>query len=140
METIINNEKALDDYVKFLRAKFAKERIIRVSAVNAKARTITQNKALHKFCAMLAKELNDGGFDFRTFIKDGYPVPFNVALVKEFIWGPIQKAVTGFDSSTKPEAKQYSEIYDALNTKLIEHGLYVPWPCKDELIAKSYHE
>ncbi|MDC0637457.1 hypothetical protein OAP25_02030 [Flavobacteriaceae bacterium] len=140
METTINNQKALDDYIVFLRAKLEKDKAIKVSAKSAKARTLTQNRTLHLFCTHLAKALNDGGFDFRAFIKEGYPVPFNEALVKEYIWGPIQKAITGFDSSTKPTPKQYSEIYDALNTKLIEHGLFCPWPCKEEMIAKSYHE
>lgn len=134
----INDDKALEDYIMFLRAKFKKDKAIKVSVKSAKTRSLTQNRALHLFCKQLSVALNDAGFDFREFVKEGYPVPFNEALVKEYLWGPIQRAVTGFDSSTKPEPKQYSEIYDALNMKLLEHGLFVPWPCKDEMIAKSY--
>ena len=136
-DTLINNEKALNDYIGFLRSKFEKDKAIKVSVKSAKTRTPTQNRSLHLFCKQLSDVLNDAGFDFRTFIKEGYPVPFNEALVKEHIWGPVQRAITGFDSTTKPNSKQYTEIYDALNTKMCEHGLYVPWPCIDTLMDKS---
>jgi len=98
-----------------------------------KQRTLTQNAALHLFCTQLSEALNDAGFDFRTFIKEGYPVPFNENLVKEYLWRPIQKAITGKESTTKPERHEYGLIYDALNVKLAEHGIYIPWPCKDTM-------
>ena len=136
-DTLVTNQKTLDDYVLHLQSQFDKHKAIKVSVKSAKTRTLTQNRSLHLFCKQLSDTLNDAGFDFRTFIKEGYPVPFNEALVKEHIWGPVQRAITGFDSSTKPNAKQYTEIYDALNTKMCEHGLFCPWPCVDTLMDKS---
>lgn len=133
-DTLITNEAQLNAYIEHLKLKLAKDKQLKVSVKSAKNRTLTQNKALHVFCKQLSETLNDAGFDFRTFIKEGYPVPFNERLVKEYIWGPVQLAITGFDSSTKPEPKQYSEIYDALNVKLTEHSVFVPWPCKQELM------
>ena len=137
MQTITNSQD-LDAYIKNIRIRFEKDKIIKVDAKSGKTRTLTQNASLHKFCSMLAQAMNEAGFDFRVFIKEGYPVPFTEELVKEYIWKPIQKAVTGHESTTKPEPKQYSEVYDALNVKLAEHGLYVPWPCRENLIANSY--
>ena len=137
MQTITNSQD-LDAYIKNIRIRFEKDKIIKVDAKSGKTRTLTQNASLHKFCSMLAQAMNDAGFDFRVFIKEGYPVPFTEELVKEYIWKPIQKAVTGHESTTKPEPKQYSEVYDALNVKLAEHGLYIPWPCRENLIANSY--
>ena len=128
METITSSQD-LEAYIKNIRIRFEKDKIIKVDAKSGKTRTLTQNASLHKFCSMLAQAMNEAGFDFRVFIKEGYPVPFTEELVKEHIWRPIQRAVTGHESTTKPEPKQYSEIYDALNLKLAEHGLYVPWPC-----------
>ena len=132
METI-TNAKDLEAYIKNIRIRFEKDKIIKVDAKSGKTRTLTQNASLHKFCSMLAKAMNEAGFDFRVFIKEGYPVPFTEELVKEYIWKPIQKAVTGHESTTKPEPRQYSEVYDALNLKLAEHGLYVPWPSKSRV-------
>ena len=130
MQTITNSQD-LEAYIKNIRIRFEKDKIIKVDAKSGKTRTLTQNASLHKFCSMLAQAMNEAGFDFRVFIKEGYPVPFTEELVKEYIWKPIQKAVTGHESTTKPEPKQYSEVYDVLNVKLADHGLYVPWPCRE---------
>ena len=132
-ETIINSKQSLEAYKAFLDAQFEQHKFLRLSMKTGKQRTLSQNSALHLFCQQLADALNDAGFDFRTFIKAGYAVPFNDQLVKNFIWRPIQKAITGKDSTTKPETSQYAEIYDVLNVKLAEYGLFVPWPCKENL-------
>ena len=129
-EVIINDIKTLNNYKAFLDAQFEKHKYLRLSLKTGKQRSGLQNKSLHVFCDQVAEKLNDAGFDFRLFIKDGYPVPFNAQLVKDYLWRPVQKAITGKDSTTKPERGQYIEIYDALNVKLAEHGIFVEWPCK----------
>ena len=135
-DDIINSRQSLEAYKLFLDAQFEKHKYLRTSVKSGKQRSLTQNASLHLFCKRLSDSLNEAGFDFRTFIKDGYPVPFTEGLVKEHIWRPIQKAVTGHKSTTKPERGQYGEIYDALNVKLAEHGIYVPWPCKESQEAE----
>lgn len=132
-EQVVNSRQSLEAYKAFLDAQFEKHKFLRVTVKSGKQRTLTQNASLHVFCQLLADALNDAGFDFRTFVKEGYPVPFNEALVKDFIWRPIQKAITGKESTTKPETHQYAEIYDAINLKLADHGIYVPWPCKETM-------
>ena len=129
-EDIINDIKTLNNYKAFLDAEFEKHKYLRLSLKTGKQRSGLQNKSLHVFCDQVAEKLNDAGFDFRLFIKDGYPVPFNAQLVKDYLWRPVQKAITGKDSTTKPERIEYIEIYDALNVKLAEHGVFVAWPCK----------
>lgn len=131
-EKIINSRQGLEAYKIYLDAQFDKHKYLRVTSKTGKQRTLTQNAALHLFCCKVSDALNDAGFDFRTFIREGYPVPFNEALVKEHIWRPIQKAITGKESTTKPETHEYAIIYDTLNLKLAEHGIHVPWPCKDK--------
>jgi hypothetical protein len=130
-EDIINDIKSLNNYKAFLDAQFEKHKHLRLSLKTGKQRSGLQNKSLHVFCDQVAEKLNDAGFDFRLFIKDGYPVPFNAQLVKDYLWRPVQKAITGKDSTTKPERGQYIEIYDALNVKLAEHGVFVSWPCNE---------
>lgn len=132
-EDIVNSKKALDAYKVYLDAQFDKHKYLRISMKTGKQRTGLQNRALHKFCEMLADEMNAAGFDFRVFIKEGYPVPFTKELVKEHIWKPIQKAVTRHSSTTKPETGEYTKIYESLNVKLAEHGLHVPWPCRESM-------
>lgn len=131
-EAVINSEQSLAAYKALLDAQFKKHKYLRLNLKTGRQRTQTQNAALHVFCAQVAEELNEGGFDFRLFLRAGYPVPFNDFLVKEFLWRPVQKAITGQDSTKKPETHEYAKIYDALNMKLAEHGIYVPWPCKEQ--------
>ena len=131
MEQIINSQESLNAYKQYLDKQFEQHKYLRVSLKNGKQRTLRQNAALHLFCKQVADALNDAGFDFRLFIKDGYPVPWTEELAKDYLWRPIQKAVTGKISTTKPERHEYVEIYDVLNAKLAEEGIYVPWPQKD---------
>ncbi len=130
-KNIINNRQSLEDCKVFLDRQFEKHKYLSISIKIGRQRTLTQNASLHLFCQLLADALNDGGFDFRVFIKEGYPVPFNKNLVKDYLWRPIQKAITGKSSTAKPETHEYSVIYDALNVKLADHDIHVPWPCKD---------
>lgn len=127
-EQIINSQQSLDAYKKYLDAQFEKHKYLRVDLKNGMQRTKTQNAALHKFCEQLAVTLNDGGFEFTTFVKHGYEVPFTKELVKDHLWRPVQEAVTGKLSTTKPETHEYAIIYDALNSVLAKKGIYVPWP------------
>ena len=130
-ETIINSAESLEAYKVFLDSQFEQHKYLRLTLKTGKQRSQTQNRALHLFCSQLANALNNAGYDFRTFVKEGYPVPFNENLVKDFIWRPIQEAVTGKVSTTKPERGEYSQIYDVLNLKMAEYGLHVPWPSRE---------
>jgi len=130
-EEIINSEISLEAYKKFLDTQFEQHHYLRVSLKTGKTRTNTQSRALHLFCSQLAEALNEAGYDFRTFVRQGYPVPFNERLVKDFIWRPIQQAITGKESTTKPTRQEYVEIYDSLNVKMAEYGIYVPFPSRD---------
>lgn len=131
-ETVINSKQALEDYKRFLDAQFEQHKYLRVMAKTGKQRSSSQNASLHLYCGMLAEALNDAGLDFRTFHKEGYDVPWTMDLVKDHVWRPIQKVMTGKESTTKPERSEYIQIFEVLNRKLSELGIYVPWPCKDE--------
>lgn len=130
-EVIINSKQSLESYKAFLDRQFEKDKYLRVTLKTGKQRSLTENGALHLFCTQLAEAMNDAGFDFRVFVKEGYPVKFTPELVKDYIWRPIQKAITGHESTKKAERGQYSEVYDALNLKLAEYGIHIPWPSKD---------
>lgn len=133
-EDIINNRYSLDAHINRLRADFETHKYLRVSVKTGKQRTDTQNRALHLFFTQLAKTLNDGGLDFRLTIKEDVDVPWTPELVKEYMWRPIQKTLTGQQSTTKPEREMYGMIYEVLSRHLSEKlNVYVPWPCKENM-------
>jgi len=129
-EGIVNSEASLNSYIEYLKIQFEKNKYLRVKLSTGKQRTLTQNAALHKFCELLSIALNEGGYDFRLFMKDGYEVPFDEYLVKKHIWKPIQKAMTGKESTAKVEVSDYAKIYEVVNRKMAEYGLHIPWPSR----------
>ncbi len=133
-EIIINSQDLLDDHIDKLKLSFAKHKYLRATVKTGKQRTLTQNACLHLYCQQVADALNDAGLDIRTTVKSDVDVPWTDRLVKDTMWRAIQKAITGQDSTTKPETHQYSEIYDVLNRHLINKlGISVAWPSKETM-------
>lgn len=97
-----------------------------------KPRTPAQNNALHKFCAMLAETLNDAGLDMRAVIKQDVDIPWTRDTVKDHLWRPIQKAMTGKQSTTEVTTVEPSEIHRVLARHLGEKlGVTCPpWPSR----------
>lgn len=93
----------------------------------AKRRSLTLNRSLHLWCKLLANDLNSAGHDMRRVILPDYDIAWNKQMVMEYLWRPIQKVVTGHDSTTKPTSAQYQEIYENLNRRLPVH---TPWPTR----------
>jgi hypothetical protein len=133
-EQVINSQQSLDAYKKFLDDQFKKHKYLRTTAKTGKQRTLTQNRSMHLYCDHVSVALNDAGFDFRQSLRHDIDVPWSESLAKDYIWRPVQAAVTGFESTTKPETHQYSEIYEILNRHLSnKFGVFVPWPSKESM-------
>lgn len=97
--------------------------------VNKKGRTITQNKALHKYFSLLSKALNDAGYDMKKTLKPEAEISWSEGMVKEYLWRPIQKAMLGKESTAKLETKEVSEVYSQLSRHLSQKlGISVPFP------------
>lgn len=96
-------------------------------------RTLTQNKALHKYFELLAQELNQAGFDMKRTLKPGIDIPWSPATVKEYLWKPVQHAYLDKESTTELTTKEIDKVYDVLNRHLGETtGVTVVFPSKDE--------
>ena len=134
-ESVINSKQSLDAYIAHLEAQFEQHKYLRVTLKTGKQRSLPENNAMHRYCDQLAKALNDAGLDFRQTLRQDIEVPWNGDLVKDFLWRPVQKAMTGHTSSKKPDRGQYGKIYETLNRHTsAKWGLFVPWPCKDNMV------
>ena len=128
-DTVINNSKALEDYIIFLRSKFEKDKAIKVSVKSAKTRTLTQNSSIHKYCALLAEAFNDAGLDMQKVLAEGTSIPWSESKVKEDIWRVVQVAALGKESTTKLETNEVSKVYDIVNRHISQtFGIFVPFP------------
>ncbi len=131
-DTVINNSKALEDYIIFLRSKFEKDKAIKVSVKSAKTRTLTQNSSIHKYCALLAEAFNDAGLDMQKVLAEGTNIPWSESKVKEDIWRVVQVAALGKESTTKLETNEVSKVYDIVNRHISQtFGIFIPFPSRD---------
>lgn len=102
---------------------------------NKPVRTLTQNKAIHKYFAMLADSLNNAGYDVRKAMRHDVAIPWTDKLVKELIWRKVQKAMFEVDSTTKLDTSQVSEVYEVINRHTAESFcVSVAFPEKERLL------
>lgn len=103
----------------------------------AKQRTLTQNRALHLFCEWLADTLNEAGYDMRKTLREDVDVPWTQASVKEYLWRPIQIAMTDKQSTTEITTVEPTDIHAVLSRHLGERlGITCPaWPKRDQEAA-----
>lgn len=133
-EQLINSQPAFDAYLEHLKTQWNEHHYLRVDLKTGKQRTLTQNRCMHLYCKHLADALNDAGWDMKRLLKDDFEIPWTEHSAKDTLWREIQKAMFGHESTTKPDRKQYSEIYDALNRVISQRtGVFVPWPSNDSL-------
>ena len=95
-------------------------------------RTITQNKALHKYFELLADTLNDAGLDMKVVLKPEVDIPWTKESVKTYLWKPIQLAMIGNASTTELSTITPSSVYQVLDRHLNEKfGVSVEWPSRE---------
>jgi hypothetical protein len=129
---LVNSDRSRDEFLAMAAKLYDEHKHLTFSYSLGKSRTLTQNRALHKFCDLLAIALNDAGLDQKKLLKPSIDIPWTQNAVKEMLWRPVQVAVTGIKSTTKPETSQYSAIYEVLNRHLsMKHGISVSWPTKE---------
>ena len=129
---ITNSTTTRSDFLVFARKTMDEHPYVMWEWVFGNFRSGKQNNALHVFCRLVAMELNAKGITFETFFKKGFEVPWTESIVKDNIWKPLQKAITGTEETSGARTTDYPKVYDHLNLKLSEHGIYVPWPVKDQ--------
>ena len=122
---ICDSKDKLSNLITHIQKEWDIHHWLQVQIKNGKIRTTRQNAAIHAFFRDVATELNAKGIDYQHFFTR-FDFEFTEHSVKDHIWKPVQKAVLGFEETHKLERDQVSKIYDILNRKLSEHGIFVP--------------
>lgn len=95
-------------------------------------RTSQQNRALHLALSQLATVLNDAGLSMRVLLKPEVSIDWTTESVKDHLFRPFMKAITGKDSTTKltKTGGEIEKVWDTLMRELGEkHGIeYIPFP------------
>lgn len=106
---------------------------IEVVSTEEKTRTPTQNRCMHQWAAECAMTLEAAGFDLKETLRQDAEIPVTKTNFLENVWRPVQLAITGEESTTKPTTVQYQKIYDVITRHISTTlGITLPaWP--------SYH-
>ena len=93
-----------------------------------KKRTNQQNRALHKYCELVAQSMDDAGYDAQTAIT--MPIQLTGAIVKESIFKVIMSALYPDKvSSTELSTTEIQTVYENMSRALAQKfGVDVPWP------------
>ena len=85
-------------------------------------RTSLQNKAIHKYCSLLADDFNEGGFDMLSVLKVKTSTSWTMLSVKDVIWRSIQEAMfPDKKSTTQLETNEVSQVYEQIAHHLSEN-------------------
>jgi hypothetical protein len=106
-------------------------------------RTITQNKALHKYFELIAQELQNQGQTMQGVIKkiDMCEITPTTRTVKEIIFKPIQEATLGKKSTTELTTSEINQVYEIMSMFLAkEFEISIPFPSYEQSdnYIKSY--
>lgn len=103
-------------------------------------RTHLQNRSIHKFFSMLAKALNNAGWDMKRTLTKQADIPWSETTVKEHLWRPIQKAMYNTESTAKLQTEQVSAVYDTLNRHTGEKlGVSIPFPSYESQVNQALY-
>lgn len=134
----INSEIKLAEAKRQLENLYRENKYVEVEVRRkAKQRTLTQNRALHLFCQWLADTLNEAGYDMRRTLREDVDVPWTQASVKEYLWRPIQEAMTQKESTTEITTLEPTAIHSVLSRHLAQKlGVQCPeWPKREQEVA-----
>lgn len=101
-------------------------------------RSKKENRSLHKLFELIAKELNNNGFDVRIVLQviaqKGVDMMWSGKLIKELLWRTIQVKYMGERSTTKLTTEDIDNILQMLNKFLAENfHISAPFPSLESL-------
>jgi len=96
-----------------------------------KRRTSQQNKAIHKYCDLVALSFNAAGITHKLTLPNGVEIETDWSMdnVKKGIWHPIQESLFNTTSTTDLEPAQVSKVYEIINRDVtLPLKIHVPFP------------
>lgn len=128
---VVNNKHSLQVFTKHIEHLYDTKGYVTLKWRTGKTRTHKQNNALHVYCRMLSEALNDAGYDMKKTLKQEVEIPWTTELVKQYLWKPVQEAVTGADSTSTAGTEDYDKVHQVLSKHLSEKfNVYIPFPSK----------
>lgn len=81
---------------------------------------------MHVLFDLMANHWNDAGYDMRVILKPEVPISWSTHTVKNEIWRPVQRILTGKESTTNLERKEIDAVYNELVRMFGERSIPMP--------------
>ena len=98
-------------------------------------RTSTQNKSIHLYLEMVARELQNQGQTMKDVVRlmpEVEIIPTKESL-KQIVWKPIQEATLGLTSTTELSTADVNTVYDIISMFLAKNfEISLPFPSQEE--------
>ena len=105
---------------------------------DSKQRTTAQNRALWLMFTQLAVDLNDRGLYMQRVLKSSVDIMWNKDNVHDYLWIPVQEAITGTSSTTSLETKEIDKVFETLVNHLgTKFGIELEFPSIESLMNKK---
>jgi len=115
---VINNKIHREFLLKFIEDNKHQEIAFKIVRPQ---RTLKQNRGIYAFLNEVAEQMKAGGHDMKTILKDGVPIEPTKELIKDYMWMPVQAALTGkTESTTELDQKEVNIVYEALSRLLAD--------------------
>lgn len=126
---------------KFLSELKEQKAIIEIKKVS-QTRSNQQNRALHLFFEIAAKELNNNGISFVYAGLNGWDIEthWTPELFKEMTWKPLQKAMFGSSSTRELKRIEIDPIFETINKFFAERGIQISFPNQFDFYLKFYEK
>jgi len=113
------------------------DEVNKIFGIKDKKRSLLQNASLHLYFTLLADELTGAGYNLKETLENiRLDIPVTPISVKENIFKPVLKAMTGKDSTTQMTTHEITEVWEALNLALgTRMGIHVPFPSQEQTEA-----
>src|SRR3990167_8295473 len=112
------------------------------ATITENLRTNRQSRALHKYCEMVAHELQNQGQTLQDVIKkvDMVEITPTTHTIKEILWKPIMETVVGKNSTTKISTAEVNKVYEIMAMFLSKNfEISLPFPDRKSTRLNSSH-
>ena len=135
-EWTVNSDSKLGGFLTHAAELYRQHKYVTFSWSTGQQRSAQQNNALQLWCKLVAESLNESGLEMVVNLPTGkqWTIPWSKTTVKEQIWRPVQKAITGKLSTTEPKRPEYNMVYEVIHSRFADHhGITLPlWPSKEK--------
>ena len=80
--------------------------------------TQKQSNAMHLWCERVADQLSAAGLDMRAVLKPEIEIEWTKQSVKEYLWLPVLKALTGKTSTKDQTSEDITQVLNTINRHL----------------------